>query len=332
MGTSAATLQGCERIFVTGADGFVGRHLLTALRIAAPDALVVCGGRGPDADVIMDLRVPDSVGVAIAEARPDLVFHLAGEASVASADIASAETWRVNLVGTLALAESLGRTNPAATLLFSSSSEVYGRAFADHGKLTEDRCPLPVSVYAHSKLATEAMLATVLPARTTLICARPSNHVGPGQGLRFALPSFAAQLAESEMAGRWATIRVGNLGAERDFLDVRDVVSAYLLLAARLRGSAAREVVNVASGNPVTIGTLLDKMRALATMPSEVIVDRDRFRPAEVRCATVDATKLRQMTGWTPHYDLGQSVQAVLDDWRAQRAGSGALGGPPAST
>ncbi len=316
-GTAAAPSP--HRILVTGASGFVGRHLVDALaRSAAPGTRVLSAGRERTCDVMLDLADPASVRLAVEAAAPDVVFHLAGEASVAQAGNNAAATWQVNLVGTMALAAALGTVSPAATLLFTSSAEVYGRAFLD-GPVDERTRPEPSSVYAQAKLAAEQMLAAVLPTSATLIVARPSNHIGPGQDARFALPSFAEQLARAEQAGERAQIHVGNLDSERDFMDVRDVVRAYEMLVCQYGGTGARETFNISSQQSRSIKSLLDLLREDARVDSDVIVDPARSRPSEVPIASVSSSRLRDAVGWVPSIEISASVHDVLNAARGDQ-------------
>lgn len=316
-----APLPPGARVLITGAGGFVGRHLRAYLSSheAQGGTVLTAGRRGETVDVILDLGDGESIDAAVAQARPDIVFHLAGEASVAVAGAAAAATWRANVGGSLMLALALGRTNPDATMLFTSSVEVYGRALLD-GPVDETARPAPVSTYGKSKLAAELMLGDVLPATAALIVARPSNHIGPGQDARFALPSFAAQLVAGERAGAATIIRVGNLATARDFMDVRDVVRAYAMLAGAFHASRAREVFNIASGTATPVRALLDAMRAEAKVPSEVEVDPERFREEEVETVAVDAGKLVAKTGWRPEYPLARSIRDLMEDCRGRAA------------
>ena len=106
------------------------------------------------------------------------------------------------------------------------------------------------------------------------------NHTGVGQDERFVLPSFAAQIARIEAGLVPPKLHVRNLGIERDFLDVRDVIDAYLLILAGAQGLPLRAVFNVASGQPRRISDLLNVMVG-CTRPFDVEIDPARFRPAE---------------------------------------------------
>lgn len=308
---------GGATIVVTGAAGFVGTHLCAHLAERFPSATIRTAGREPGNDLRLDLGEGAAAGETIVAARPDAIVHLAGEASVAGADRAAAETWRVNLGGTLAIADALARAGSDATMLFVSSAEIYGTAFLD-GPVTERTPPQPASVYAQTKYATEQMLAGVLPPSMTLIAARPSNHIGPGQSARFAIPSFADQIAAGERRGAVA-IDVGNLETGRDFLDVRDVVLAYGDLLARFHGSGARKTFNIASGRTRTIRSILDLLIREATVPCTVRVDPDRVRPAEIPSADVSAAALYEATGWQPDIAIERTVTDVMGDARRRR-------------
>jgi GDP-4-dehydro-6-deoxy-D-mannose reductase len=305
------------RVFVTGGTGFVGRHLVYHLRRRLPPtAMLAVGGRGEEgSDIAFDLSDPASIRAAISETRPDLVVHLAGEASVASATATASRAWRLNVGGTMALAEAIAAESPDCTVLFASSSEVYGEVFLEGAAKESDR-PKPNAVYAQSKLAAEQSLAVMLPPQARLFIARPSNHIGPGQAEHFAISSFAHQLVERERVAEAAAIRVGNLEAQRDFLDVRDVVRAYDALLALPVAPAVREIFNISLGKVHTIRFVLDELRSSARVASEVVVDPLRYRASEIQVAMVDSSKLRAQTGWQPAIPIEHSVRDVLDDWR----------------
>lgn len=315
-----------SRILVTGADGFVGRWLVPALADRLrPDARLVLATRTPGADkfgdhaqIAFDLDDPAGIAAAVAEARPDLIIHLAAQASVGRSAGLAADTWSINLCGSLALARAMADAVPDCTLLFTSSVEVYGLTF-NQETATEASALRPQSAYARSKAAAEAMFDDVLPASARLIVVRPSNHSGPGQDEAFVIPAFAAQIARVEQ-GDSPAIRVGNLDAERDFLDVRDVVAAYLALLANADRLSPRSTFNIASGRPVRIDAVLDRLRALSTAETVIEQDPERIRPSEVSRAAIDARAIERAVGWTPAHTLDDMLASVLVAQRARMA------------
>lgn len=302
-------------VLVTGAGGFVGRHLLPVLRDRlASDAQLVAPGRTTGADARLDLNDASAVARLVGDLRPDLVVHLAAQSSVGASSGGAAETWRTNVAGTLHLAQAVAASVPTATVAFASSAEVYGAAF-NAGPATEATVPLPMSPYARTKRAGEELLADVLAPTNRLIVFRPGNHSGAGQDTRFVLPAFADQIAGIEAGTIPPVMKVGSLTAVRDFLDVRDIVMAYCAVLER-EGRALRETFNIGSGKARPIGDLLDTLLGLARVPIRVEQDPGRLRPSDVPHARIDATKLRDQTGWYPHYPLHDTIAAVLADRR----------------
>jgi GDP-4-dehydro-6-deoxy-D-mannose reductase len=312
-------------VLLTGGTGFVGRHLSSALATRLPDAKLVLlcrpGEKPQRGDVqylTAELTDEASVRSAVDDVRPDLVLHLAAQASVDQAIGSAEQTWRVNFCGTMWLAAAIARVCPQATFLFVSSAEVYGANFR-RGPVAEDTPLSPINPYARAKAAAEAMLADVLPQSAQLIVARSFNHTGAGQDERFALPTFAAQIARIERGEKEPLLSVGNLAAERDFLDVEDVVEAYLRLI-ETAGLVQRATFNVASGQAHAINDMLQRLRALARTPFEICVDPDRVRASDVPCSVGDASKLRKATGWAPRRSIDDMLSRLLDDWRERVA------------
>lgn len=301
-----------RRVLVTGGDGFVGRHFMPALaaRLGQEASITLASRRPEEARdrVTLDLRDPASVTTAIGAVRPDLVVHLAAQASIGRSLGAAADTWDINLGGSLALARAIAEVVPDCTVLFASSIEVYGLTF--NTECVTEASPLrPQGPYACSKAAAEAMFADVLPATARLIVTRAANHSGLGQDERFVIPAFAAQIAQIE-AGAQPEISVGNLDAERDFLDVHDVVAAYVALLAAASTLSARSLFNIASGRTVRIGDLLDRLRAMSDVETTVAQDPLRMRPSEVPRTCIDSGVIHAATGWVP----ARSLEAMLAD------------------
>jgi GDP-4-dehydro-6-deoxy-D-mannose reductase len=311
----AGTLLPFQTVFVTGGSGFVGRYLLNDLRSRLPTSarLVTpgCDGLAP-----LDLRDADAVHGAIAAARPELVFHLAAQSSVGQSADTAAETWSVNVGGTLNLARAIAASAPDTVVAFASSSEVYGSAF-NNGPVDEDTALQPRSVYARTKRAAEELLSDTLAPSNRLRIFRPTNHSGPGQDTRFALPAFANQIAAIEGGERPPVIKVGSLTAERDFVDVRDVVMAYCDVLAELSNERV-VTLNVASSRIVPVGLLLDRLLELTNVTVAVEQDPALMRPSDVPRTAIDAGRLHALTGWQPSHPLEETIADVLD-WFRQR-------------
>ena len=321
-----------RRILVTGGTGFVGRHVLPALDAALPDGdeIVATGheaGAAPAASRAslrrLDVLDRGEVERLVGEVRPTHTLHLAALASVHQALEAPAAAWRVNLCGSVNLAEALARRAPGGTLVLVSTAEVYGRSFAAGEPLDEGAPLAPANPYAKAKAAAESAVQDVAGTRLRVVVLRPFNHTGPGQDERFVVPAFAAQIARIECGLGEPVLRVGNLSAERDFLDVRDVARAYVEVLRRAEELPMRLVLNVASGVPRRIEDVLGRLKALARRDFAVEPDRTRLRPSDTPRAVGSRAAIEAVLGWRPEIPWEDTLAAVLDDWRL-RAPSGA--------
>ena len=312
------------RVFITGATGFAGSHLVDRLLADGHDvsALVHAATSHQELPahprlrpVTGDLLDPAALVAAVAAARPDLVFHLAGQAYPARSWEEPALTMAVNAGGTanvLRAAAAFGRPR----VVIVTSAEIYGPLAAHELPLTEETAARPRHPYGVSKLAA-GELARVYWARYGLpvVEARPFNHIGPRQARGFVVPDFAAQLAAIRLGRQAPVLRVGNLDAERDFTDVRDVAAAYLRLAEAGRPGQA---YLICSGRSVSVRHLLDTLIDLAGVAVDVQTDAARLNPSDIPCLYGSNAKIVADTGWQPRIPLRQSLADALADWEAR--------------
>ncbi len=219
--------------------------------------------------------------------------------------------WRVNLLGTLALAEALRRQD--ALLVYPSSAEIYGASFRPGRPLDETAAPAPQNTYAATKAAADLALGAMAADGLRVVRLRPFNHTGPGQTEAFVVPAFAAQAARIAAGLQPPVLNVGNLDARRDFHDDRDVCAAYA--AALAADLAPGTILNLASGTPRRIGDVLAHLLRLAGVAPRIEPDPARMRPSDIPTAAGDAAAARAKLGWAPAIAWETTLRDVLADW-----------------
>lgn len=320
--TSAYTAP--ARALLTGAGGFVGRHLITHL-LGNTDWQLYCASRSVPRNVVdservrwlaCDLRDAGQTGELVARVAPGFAFHLAAQSNVQQAFKDPEGTFVTNVVGQLNLLNALRSSSPHARILVACSSEQYGLARPEDIPIDEETPFRPNNPYAVSKIAQDALaLQHFLSWGQQTIRVRAFNHIGPGQADSFVASAFARQVARIEAGLQEPVLYVGNLEAERDFTDVRDMVKAYLLAISR---GEPGEVYNIGSGKTRTIQSLLDALLASSKVPVEVRQDPARMRPSDIPVLLCDASRFQQRTGWAPAIPFEQTIQDILDFWREQ--------------
>ncbi|MGQ0616755.1 MAG: GDP-mannose 4,6-dehydratase [Acidimicrobiia bacterium] len=298
---------------VTGAGGFVGRHLVEHL-VAAGDT-VVGSDRAPAGDhLALDVTDAGQVDEAIGAVQPDAVYHLAGWSDVGGSWDAPREVLRANVEGThnVLLACAL---HGVGRVLSVSSADIYGAVTEAELPVTEVAPLRPVSPYAVSKVAADFLgLQAFLGHGLDVVRARSFNHLGPGQSNRFVAAALAERVARAERAGG-GEIPVGNLSARRDVTDVRDVVRAYRLL---VENGVGGEAYNVCSGRAVAVQELAERLVGLAGTPLRLRAEPSLLRPVDVPVLQGDPGKLRAVTGWSPRVPLATTLADLLADARSR--------------
>ncbi len=307
------------RVLLTGSNGFVGRVLVPQL--LGTGYRVICATHAPvyssaTENVVLDIRDPQAVNEAVQKVQPTHVIHLAAVTHVPTSFSKPVLTWQTNVMGTINLLESVRAHSPEAFVLFVSSSEVYGESFKAGMPLKEETACQPMNPYAASKMAAEVAVNQYFRQGGNGVIARPFNHIGPGQSPDFVTASFAKQIAAIEAGLQEPVMKVGNLDASRDFLDVRDVCAAYLELLTLTEIPLQERVFNIASGQPHRISGILQTLIQQSSATIQVEQDPKRLRPSDIPVAAGDCNRLRSKTNWSPEYSLADTLASLLDDWR----------------
>ena len=298
------------RSLITGGRGFVGTWLADHLRNSGDDVVQI--------DQEVEITDPAALLAAVSDAAPDAIYHLAAITHVGQSWDEPRRVLEVNVLGTAALLAAARECGTNPRILVTSSAEVYG-TITDPTllPLTESSPTSPLSPYAASKLAAEAVCTQAwLGHGQHGVMVRPFNHIGPGQSPNFAVSALSKRIVDAERSGA-DEIPVGNLSARRDFTDVRDVVRSYRLL---VESGSPGEVYNVCSGRDVSIQEIADRLLAAAGSAVRLVPDPALMRPVEVPVLRGDPARLVAATGWTPELTLDQTLADVLAHWRATPA------------
>lgn len=315
------------RILVTGVTGFAGGHLAEALLAHGEHRVVGAARRAvwPDAWSHLaekvelhecDVSAGEPLEKLLRAVQPERIYHLAGYPHVGRSFQEPDAAWQGNLTVTRTLYDAVLAWGGQPRILFVGSGLVYGDSAAGKNGCTEEDLLRPDNPYAASKAAADLLSYQYTRApKLDIVRVRPFTHIGPRQSPQFAVSSFARQLAAIERRHQGPVLETGNLTPRRDLTDVRDVVAAYMLLMERGR---IGDVYNVASGQSYAIGMVLERLIALSGVLVEVRQEGNLLRESDAANVWANAEKLRRETGWSPRWNLDQTLIDLLAYWREQ--------------
>ena len=314
------------RVLITGITGFAGSHLADYILANHSDVPVFGFVRWrsrmdnivhiQDKVELHEADIKDVISLkkALADIKPDRIFHLAAQSFVPASWKLPAETFAINAIGQINLFEALLSLKLNPKIHIAGSSEEYGHVNPDEVPMKETNPLRPLSPYAVSKVAQDLLAYQYFKSYgMKTVRTRGFNHTGPRRGDVFVTSNFAKQIAEIEKRKKEPVIHVGNLEAKRDFTDVRDIVRAYWLAAEKGEDG---EVYNVGTGKAMAMKEMLDILLSLSKAKVKIKMDPERLRPSDVPILQSDCSKFVRLTGWKPQIPLEQTFKDLLNYWR----------------
>ena len=320
------------RVLITGITGFAGSHLADYILENHPEAEIFGfkRWRSRDENIIhildkvefhdADIKDFTAVNRFIGEIKPEKIFHLAAQSFVPASWKSPMETLDTNIAGQVNLFEAIRQHGLAdkTVIQIACSSEEYGLVHEDEVPIKESNPLRPLSPYAVSKITQDYLGYQYHESYgIKAIRTRTFNHTGPRRGEVFVISTFSKQIALIENDLIDPVMKVGNLDAQRDFTDVRDVVRAYWIATEKCTPG---KVYNIASGTTHTIQSVLDKLLAMSNKEIKVVQDPERMRPSDVQILLGDASKFSKQTGWKPEISFDQTLEDTLNYWRKKIA------------
>jgi GDP-4-dehydro-6-deoxy-D-mannose reductase len=315
-----------KKALITGITGFVGSHLAELLLEAGVwEVYGTVRWRSKRENIehltevnLVECELRDSVSVEkmISQVQPDYIFHLAAQSFVPTSWNAPSDTLSNNILGQVNILEAVRRAGIKPRILVACSSEEYGLVMPSEIPITEENPLRPLSPYGVSKVAQDLLGYQYFKSYGMhIVRTRAFNHTGPRRGYVFVSSDFARQIAEIEKGLRPPFIFTGNLSAQRDFTDVRDIVKGYLMA---LDYGEPGEVYQLCSGKALAISELLEILLSMTNVAIEVRQDPARLRPSDVPVLLGSHAKFHEQTGWKPQIPLEQTMADLLNYWRAR--------------
>lgn len=310
------------KALVVGGGGFVGPYLVKHLKEEQGMEVYVTKTEKETLDMDcsgiynLDILELSQVAELLNKIRPDYIFHLAAQSSVAYSWKNPGLTIDVNIKGCVNLLDGIRQLDYKPRVLLIGSGEEYGHIKDGECPIVEDNVLRPGNIYAATK-SCQNMLGKIYSDAYDMdvMMVRAFNHIGPNQTPVFVVADFCKQVADIENGLSEPVIYVGNLSARRDFTDVRDVVRAYAML---VKDGKRGETYNVGRGHAVAIQEILERIVALSDKDIEVRVDESKLRPVDVPIIEPDITKIRETVGWEPEIELETTLKETLEYWRRE--------------
>lgn len=308
------------KALIIGAAGFVGNYLIDHLQEECKWSVSVTKMEQEsigkkDIDIYnLNILNKDEITELLSKIKPDHIFHLAAQSSVALSWKNPELTIDVNVKGSINVLDAVRQSNYNPRILLIGSGEEYGHIKPEETPVREENITRPGNIYAATKVAQNMIGKIYADAYAMdIVMVRAFNHIGPNQVPIFVVADFCKQVAEIEKGLREPVIKVGNLSAKRDFTDVRDVVKAYSLLAEKgLRG----ETYNVGSGKAIAIEEILQMILGMSEKEIKVEVDNNKLRPVDIAIIEANIAKLQEATGWKKEIELEKTIYDTLEYWR----------------
>jgi GDP-4-dehydro-6-deoxy-D-mannose reductase len=262
--------------------------------------------------VQLNICKKEEVNRVIAEIKPDYIYHLAGISFVPASFENPHLTYETNVLGTLNIYESIRKNKLQPSIVFVSTSEVYGLINEADLPIREERNLKPQNPYAVSKAAGELLSYQYFKNYGLDIkIARPFNHIGLGQSKNFVVPAFASQVAEIMKNNSEPVVKVGNIEAIRDFLCVEDVLKAYKKL---VESKLAGEIFNICSGKGISIRQILEKLIKISGREIRIELDENRMRPSDNPIIVGSYEKIKSAISWEPEINIDKTLRKILDE------------------
>ncbi|WP_289127842.1 NAD-dependent 4,6-dehydratase LegB [uncultured Clostridium sp.] len=309
-----------KKVLVTGAEGFIGSHLTERLVELGADVTALAQYNSFNSwgwiDTF-DKNVLDSIKVETGDIREldgmnriikgqEVVFHLAALIAIPYSYLSPMAYVRTNVEGTVNVLEAC-RNHDVQKIIHTSTSETYGTALyvpIDEKHPMQGQSPYSASKIGADKMAESFYKSFNMPIATI----RPFNTYGPRQSARAVIPTIISQI----LAGK-KEIKLGSLTPTRDFNYVKDTAEAFIKIAES--DKTIGEVINAGSNYEITIGDTVKKIIDIIGKDVKIICDEERIRPekSEVNRLWADNTKIKELTGWAPNYNIDEGLAETVE-------------------